>query len=280
VFKLLFTRRWLSFTAVALVAILAFGALSMWQWNRAEEKRDQNQVVAAGAALRAVPLSEALSDPSEWRHVVVSGTYGSEQRLLRNRPLDGSNGFWVVSPLIFEDGDVASESVVWVARGWIPQRTAATEVVDVPTAPSGPIEVSGYLRASAIEPARPSSAYPVGQIAALNTDDLTQSLDLSTDPRLTNWYLQDDLAQTRQSTVKALPLPKADDAKNLSYAGQWLIFASIAVVGWFFFLRREAKELASPNPVQNEQPDSTANPYLPAEGASTKDQEHSANFPA
>ena len=65
---------------------------------------------------------------------------------------------------------------------------------------------------------------------------------------MADWYLQDGLEQTRHSTVKALPLPQADDAKNLSYAGQWLLFASIAIVGWFYFLRREAKEQVRAHP--------------------------------
>jgi len=29
---------------------------------------------------------------------------------------------------------------------------------------------------------------------------------------------------------------------NYSYAGQWLLFAMVAICGWFYFLRREAKE--------------------------------------
>lgn len=248
--KLLATGRWLSFTAVALLAILAFGALSWWQWNRAEEKRQDHQIVARNTAVDARSLGQVLNDPGEWKHVTVSGEYGASQRLLRNRPLEGSQGFWVVSPLISDGTHVAEGTVVWIARGWIPQRTAATRSVAAPPPPDGSVTATGYLRASAKEPARPSASFPDGQIAALNANDLTEAEGLATDARLADWYVQDHLEQERGSDIKTLPVPEADDARNLSYAGQWLLFASIAIGGWFYFLRREAKDGIEPGAEQ------------------------------
>jgi cytochrome oxidase assembly protein ShyY1 len=40
-------------------------------------------------------------------------------------------------------------------------------------------------------------------------------------------------------------MPDVDENRNLSYAGQWLLFALVAVGGWFFFLRREARDDAA-----------------------------------
>ena len=37
--SLLRNPRWQAFTAAALIAIVAFGLLSLWQYNRAEEER-------------------------------------------------------------------------------------------------------------------------------------------------------------------------------------------------------------------------------------------------
>ena len=244
--RLLTTPRWLGFTATALVAILGFGLLSMWQWNRAEEKRQDHQLVVAGVETPAVPLDEALDDPVEWQHVKVSGTFGTDQHLLRNRPLERRNGFWVVTPLISDGGGSAEGikegDVVWVARGWMPQSTAAIQEVEAPTAPTGPVEVSGYLRADSPEPARPSAEYPEGQIAGINSTDLDELSGLPSDERLSDWYMLAEPIQSSESELIALPLPEADDARNLSYAGQWLIFASIAIGGWFYFLWREARE--------------------------------------
>lgn len=241
-FRLLTTPRWLGFTVTALIAILGFGILSMWQWDRAEEKRQDHQLVVAGVETAAVPLDEALEDPTEWQHVRVTGTYGPDQALLRQRPLDGHNGFWVITPLI-SDGDTLDEGqVVWVARGWMPQSTAATESVEVPEAPDGQVEVAGYLRATPTEAARPSAGYPEGQIAAINTADLNEASGLPSDDRLSDWYVLAEAGQAPGPEMKALPLPESDDARNLSYAGQWMLFASITIGGWFYFLWREARE--------------------------------------
>ena len=40
--------------------------------------------------------------------------------------------------------------------------------------------------------------------------------------------------------LRPVPPPEPTDSRNLSYAGQWLLFAGVAIAGWFFFLRREA----------------------------------------
>jgi len=34
-----------------------------------------------------------------------------------------------------------------------------------------------------------------------------------------------------------------DEGRNISYAVQWLIFAAVALVGWWAFLRRESAML-------------------------------------
>jgi cytochrome oxidase assembly protein ShyY1 len=38
-----------------------------------------------------------------------------------------------------------------------------------------------------------------------------------------------------------VPLPQIDEGQNISYAVQWILFALVAMVGWFVFLRREAR---------------------------------------
>ena len=56
-----------------------------------------------------------------------------------------------------------------------------------------------------------------------------------------DWYLQlRDSAPAEE--LLPVPLIEPDDLQNISYAIQWLLFAAVAIGGWFFFLRREAKE--------------------------------------
>ena len=45
-----------------------------------------------------------------------------------------------------------------------------------------------------------------------------------------------------QEALIPVPLPEVDEGQNISYAVQWLLFAGVAMAGWFFFLQREARE--------------------------------------
>ena len=56
-----------------------------------------------------------------------------------------------------------------------------------------------------------------------------------------DWYLQQTASEPTDPVV-LVPLPEPDDLQNISYAVQWLLFAAVAIGGWYFFLRREAKE--------------------------------------
>ena len=119
--SLLQTRRWVSFTLLVVVAITAFGFLSRWQWERAEEERSKKAAWSAQSTGPASSLADAIAQPTEWTPVRTSGRYDDEGTVLvRQRPLDGRNGFWVVTPLDTDAGRV------WVARGWLPATGSAT----------------------------------------------------------------------------------------------------------------------------------------------------------
>lgn len=228
---LLRTGRWLGFTAAAVAAIVAFGLLSLWQWHRAEEKREQFSPVSV--ALNTAPVDAAtIEQPTEWQHVTATGTFDADQQLaVRNRPQSGSNGFWVVALFDTEPKDL------WVVRGFLPVAGAATTTVPVPPPPSDEVTVTGYARPAEAEPARPAEDLPAGQVAAVNTADLDSLAGSAT----SDWYL---LAASDPALL-AVPLPEPTDSRNLSYAGQWLLFAAITIAGWFYFLRREAQDVAA-----------------------------------
>lgn len=227
--SLLRSRRWVAFTVIVIAAIVAFGLLSRWQWQRADEERTKREAWAAQEASPPVTLAEAASDPVEWRPVAASGSYDVTSTLLvRQRPLDGRNGFWVITAL---DTDLGR---VWVNRGWIPATGAATGVVPAPPAPSGPVELAGRIRLARGGSEPSPSDLPEGQVSAL--DPVTLGSDIST------FYLEAVRSVPTDPDVTTLPPPSIDETQNVSYALQWLIFATIAIAGWFFFLRREARE--------------------------------------
>ncbi len=232
--SLLRTGRWRSFTAAAFVAIIAFGLLSLWQYHRAEEKRVEFDAVAARMASDpAVPDYRADSADVEWQHVTLRGVYDPQaQVLIRNRPLSGGNGFWVASLLRTEAGSS------WVVRGWIPAQGNATAEAAPPAPPAGEVAVDGFARLPDPEPARRAADVPAGQATAMNPAELSALLGR---PAPSAWYVI-SARNPQDAAVTPIPTPEPTDSRNLSYAGQWLLFAAITIGGWFFFLRREAAE--------------------------------------
>ncbi|MAT62091.1 MAG: hypothetical protein CMH41_10680 [Micrococcales bacterium] len=227
--NLLRNPRWQAFTAAALIAIISFGLLSMWQYNRAEEERIEFSAIAE--RLDSSPAALSYSDDSDavnWQRVQVTGEYDSDaQLLIRNRPQSGSNGFWVATLLRTDEG------ATWVVRGWIPAAIGNRE--PAPTAPAGVITVDGYARTPDNAPARKADDVPIGQASAMNPAGLSE---IVAGPQPSAWYV----IAANDSSLTPVPLPEATDSRNLSYAGQWLLFAAVVIGGWFFFLRREAAE--------------------------------------
>lgn len=225
---LLRTRRWQGFTAVVVVAILAFGLLSRWQWSRAEDKRVEQQALAVSQMQPVTP--SPLDDVAEFTAVTLSGTYVADSlRLVRQRPLEGRNGFWVVQQL-----DTA-QGTVWVLRGWTPATARAQDSPDVSTLGSTTVTVEGVARTLPEGIALVDrGGLPPEQITQINAAQLPDRGDM-------DWYLQARVSQPVDSLVP-VPLPEPDEFQNISYAVQWLLFAAVAMAGWFFFLRREAKE--------------------------------------
>jgi cytochrome oxidase assembly protein ShyY1 len=245
IWPLLRTRRWLGFTALVIVAIVAFGLLSRWQWSRADQKRLERTELQTALALPAgpvsavVPASDGTLPPAdEWRHVQVSGTYLTDrQALVRKRPLDAQNGFWVMSPLRSDGG-----ATVWVNRGWLPAGQDALATPPIPAPPAGTVTVTGYLRAFEPAAADANTGLPTGQIAAPAVGLLPDLGDAAVGIPA---YVQLAESDPAQDGLVVLPLPEIDEGRNVSYAVQWILFAAVAIGGWFFFLRREALEDAA-----------------------------------
>lgn len=236
---LLRTRRWIAFTLLVVVAIVGFGLLSRWQWQRAEERRIEHQALDAAAAATPISLTRAISAPSEWQTVTVAGSYVPDSTVLvRQRPLDGANGFWVMTLLNSAEGDV------WVNRGWLPSIGAATAPVAAPAPPGGEVSIIGRLRWAQVAPEPVPTDLPVGQVS-------------DADPVLLgggqqDFYLEAVSSTPREADLTLLPAPTIDEGRNVSYAVQWVIFAAIALIGWFYFLRREARENHAAEPAQLE----------------------------
>jgi cytochrome oxidase assembly protein ShyY1 len=238
VLSLLRTRRWISFTALLVLFIIAFGLLSRWQWSRAEEHRLERIAIEERANAAPEPISNLIAPATqlpadlEWRQVSVSGTFTGESALVRKRPLGGQNGFWALSALQLSDG-----TFVWINRGW----TAATgDALGTPTVtapPSGPVAIIARLRPSQSAPNPQPADLPAGQVTDADVSILPEVAGPEYDVYL---ELVSSTPDAHNGLILLSP-PEIDDNQNISYAVQWLLFAGVGLVGWFFFLRREAR---------------------------------------
>ncbi len=237
IWPLLRTRRWLGFTALVLGSIVAFGLLSNWQWSRADDRRAERVALQAAlssapAPLESIDLATGPRPDDVWRAVTARGTYlADEQAVVRKRPLDARNGFWLMTPLQTDAGPV-----VWVNRGWLPAGVDALSTPALPAPPAGEVVVTGYLRAFDAADPGDNEGLPAGQVAA------PAQVLLPPTGTAVPAYIQLSASDPSQDGLIALPLPEVDEARNISYAIQWLLFAMVAIGGWFFFLRREAKD--------------------------------------
>lgn len=228
---LLQTRRWLGFTILVLLAIVAFGLLSNWQWQRAEEKAAQRSALEQAAAVNPIELTALGASTPNWQSVVTTGTYDPlAQVVVRQRPQDGRNGFWVLTPLLLADG-----RAIWVGRGWLPASASATTSPDIPAAPTGEVSVTGSWHQFEMVDEAARVGLPAQMVGAVDPQVLPVPGDFT-------GYLRLGAPTPPTAGLTFISRPQIDDSMNLSYAGQWLLFAGVALVGWYFFLRREAKE--------------------------------------
>ena len=93
--------------------------LGFWQLSRAEQKTTLQQAIENQSQLPPLTLAQLESDPSAWtqihRRVQLQGEWLNDQTVfLDNRAHHGRVGFWVMTPLRVQAGQV-----VWVQRGWV-----------------------------------------------------------------------------------------------------------------------------------------------------------------
>ena len=231
--SLLRTKRWLSFSAIVVVVIVAFGFLSRWQWSRAAEKRVLN--VSMELAMAAEPVKPSLVS-GEWAPVRAIGRYDSTgEVVVRKRPQSTVNGFWVMTPL------TTSEGTLWVNRGWLRAVGNALTYPDGPAAPTGEVAVTGLWRSWQV--ARSTSGLPAGMVSDADPDVLPVPTPFS-------GFVQLTASVPAQNGLAEVLLPEIDGSSNTSYAVQWILFALVCIAGWWVFLRREAREDSTPAPVE------------------------------
>ena len=213
--------------------VIAMIAAGFWQLGRLDDRRESNQLVADRALIETMPLERVLAESDaaadlEFRRVTVSGTFLPESEyLIANRTLESTPGFWVFTPLV-----TGPDSAVIVNRGFIARATVQQDLADF-SAPTGEVTVTGLLFES-VDGGRFAEG---GEFTELSRPDVTQ-MQTIVDEQLAPLYVQ--LESPAQDFPVALDPPDRGEGPHFSYAMQWFIFTTIALVGYPLVLRRVA----------------------------------------
>ncbi|GAA5230270.1 SURF1 family protein [Arthrobacter cryoconiti] len=238
-YKFLFSSKWAGYFALALVFAIACVALGNWQMSR------RNDVVAniakitnnySGAPLEYASLAgqfDHLDPAKEWTQVTLRGEYlTADQRVVRNRPLNGTPGYEVLVPLKLQTGQT-----IIIDRGWLPigDREAGHPDV-VPQPVSGTVSVIARLRPP--EPKLDRGA-PAGQIASIDLADYASQLSYSIKTGAYGQIVSESPAAAQNPIP--FPAPSIDEGSHLSYALQWICFGVLAFVGFGYAARMQRR---------------------------------------
>jgi len=231
------TRRWVGLTVGMLAVIVAFGALSWWQWQRAQ-REDVLPAVAASDVMGLSPLPPALYAV----RVEASGTYdAAHQTLVQHTP----TSYWVVTPLVPLTGPAVPVARATVSSPSDPAVAAVT---------TGVVSVIGIAQPYEGDPGG-ASTMPAGQ-----TERLTAAALALPYPAVGGWVAL--VSQEPEPVVAGGPVvaPIGGDApaglrlQNASYAVQWVLFAAFVVFFWWRLLRDDLRGAGIDRPRQEATP--------------------------
>ncbi|ALV44992.1 cytochrome oxidase biogenesis protein Surf1, facilitates heme A insertion [Arthrobacter alpinus] len=238
-YKFLFSSRWLGYFALALVFAMACVALGNWQMNRRNAVVENIAKIQQNYSGTIVDYNDVAGNfddldlAKEWTQVRMVGSYiTDDQRIVRNRPLNGAPGYEVLVPFKLSNGET-----VIIDRGWLPIGNKEAGHPDIiPQPESGVVEVVARLK-----PAEPKldRGAPVGQLASIELNDYAAQLSY---PIKTGAYGQlATESPAAASNPVAFPAPSIDEGSHLSYAMQWIAFGVLAFFGFGYAARMQRR---------------------------------------
>ena len=230
-FKNLTKPRWIALTAFLLIMIYLFIRLSDWQFDRYNQRIQNNEITTTALISEPINLTDLsqVSELKDWQKVSIKGEFmNSDAKLLRRQYLESSLGFWVITPLKLDN-----DQVILVNRGWIPIAESSTSQQEIPSSPQGDVTIIGYVQ-TLKDTRREPEDLPLNQINYLN------STNFSSQPLSTN-YLQLASLTPMDNQVAIIPLPELSNGPHFSYAIQWILFALMLPIGWYVLLKNENK---------------------------------------
>ena len=245
----MFQRKWFIATLLVVAGAALCIRLGIWQLDRLDQRRSFNHQVESMRAMATLDLNQLVPDDisnMEWRAVKVQGQYDFDHQFaLRNQYYGNEYGYHLLTPLLFEtsSGSQPSPGAILVDRGWIPAQGNSTPQDWQKYNEDEDVNLTGQIRLGQTKPA-------FGGVADVVPDDGT---------KLAVWNNADVERITKQLPYPALPVyiqPDVDDhdstppipyqptlelteGPHFGYALQWFTFATILLVGYPIYLRKQ-----------------------------------------
>lgn len=205
-------------TLMLLPLLVQFG---LWQWHKADAKRQLQQQMDAQAKSPPLMLGPHLVSSADLRHkrVTLRGRYETGHQILLDNQVNGEQvGYHVVTPLRIEGGAVR----VLVNRGWVPLGRSR-DVLPVVAPPEGMVEVSGTVWV----PSRRELS------AANQAGPVWQALDLAAYGAQVPYPVQQFAIRLDPASAGCYVCewPRVEDkvSMHLGYAAQWFGMAGVLV---------------------------------------------------
>lgn len=238
--------KWLGAFLLAVVFAAVCGALGAWQLDEARAQA-RAEAIERAASLPVSPLTEVVAPQSPFprdgstRRVTATGTYAPDRQILvTDRRLDGTPGYWVVTPLVVSETGASLP----VLRGFVTDPTAA------PVPPAGTVAVAGGLAPS--ESPRSEAGLADGVLRSVDMSLLVNRWDTEVYNAFV-FATQESVvspAGAEQPVVleglTRVPPPTGESGelnlKNAMYAVQWWIFAAFGFFLWWRAVRQAHRE--------------------------------------
>ncbi|MGE5377668.1 MAG: SURF1 family protein [Bacteroidota bacterium] len=237
----MFHRKWLLATLLVVAGAALCVRLGIWQLDRLDQRRAFNHQVESMQAMPALDLNQQVPEDiskMEWRAVKVRGKYDfSNQIALRNQYNGSEYGYHLLTPLLF------AGHAVLVDRGWIPaEGNSAPQDWQKYNEP-GEVTVTGQMRLGQTKPRFGGVADVIpadgSKMAMWNNADIEhiiKQLPYATLPV----YIQPDVnANDTTPPIPYQPTLDLSEGPHFGYALQWFTFATILLVGYPFYLRKQ-----------------------------------------
>lgn len=241
--RIVWSKRLVKVLVFALLVATTCAALGIWQIARLHQRQQFIAAVRTGLAAAPEPARTLLPggvDPNavRYRRAEATGTYDTAREVvLYGRTQDSQAGNHLLTPLVLSDGSGA----ILVDRGWVPLDIAEPGASEA-APPTGVVSVDGVVFASEGDPPGPVGNAPTVQttLARVDLARIQSQLPYRIEP--VYLLLQDQSPPQPAEMPAPAPLPELSEGPHLSYAIQWFVFATIALVGFVVLALREGRD--------------------------------------